>query len=53
MPTVSLTLPVHTDRMVSNYAVLVTGQLSMEIVEVLGEIGKLFGLLNEDAVRLQ
>lgn len=32
--------------------VLVTGQLSNEIVEIMAEIGRLFGMLNEDVVKL-
>ncbi|EAW13801.1 uncharacterized protein ACLA_068280 [Aspergillus clavatus NRRL 1] len=32
--------------------ILVTGQLSTEIVEIMGEIGRLFGVLNEDVVKL-
>jgi hypothetical protein len=32
--------------------ILVTGQLSTEIVEIMEEIGRLFGVLNEDVVKL-
>ncbi|KAH8434764.1 FUSC family protein [Aspergillus melleus] len=32
--------------------ILVTGQLSVEIEEIMGEVGRLFGVLNEEAVRL-
>lgn len=31
---------------------LVTGQLSNEIMEIMEDIGKLFGVLNEDVVKL-
>lgn len=31
---------------------LVTGQLSNEIVEIMAEISRLFGALNEDVVKL-
>ena len=33
--------------------VLVTGQLGSEIVELVGEISSLFGVLNEDVIELQ
>jgi hypothetical protein len=33
--------------------VLVTGQLGNEIVEIIGEISRLFGVLNEDVIELQ
>lgn len=32
--------------------VLVTGQLSKEIMEIIGDIGELFGVLSEDVVQL-
>lgn len=32
--------------------VLVTGHLSNEIVEIMAEIGRLFGMLNDDVVKL-
>lgn len=32
--------------------VLVTGQLSQEIMEIIAEIGQLFGVLSEDVVQL-
>lgn len=32
--------------------VLVTGQLSNEITEIIAEIGQLFGVLSEDVVQL-
>ena len=32
---------------------LVTGQLCNEILEVISEVSKLFGVLNEDALKLQ
>ena len=33
--------------------VLVTGQLGSEIIELVGEISSLFGVLNEDVIELQ
>jgi hypothetical protein len=33
--------------------VLVTGQLGSEINELVGEISRLFGVLNEDVIELQ
>lgn len=38
----------YTNRVI----VLVTGQLSIEIEEIMAEIGRLFGVLNEDVVQL-
>lgn len=35
-----------------NIIALVTGQLSTEIMAIMGEIGKLFGVLNEEVVKL-
>lgn len=32
--------------------VLVTGQLSQEIMEIIAEIGQLFGVLSEDVMQL-
>ena len=34
-------------------AVLVTGQLGSEIIELIGEISKLFGVLIDDVIELQ
>ena len=34
------------------YLVLVTGQLSKEISEILADIGQLFGVLSEDVLQM-
>lgn len=35
------------------FLVLVTGQLGSEIVEIIGEISRLFGVLRDDVIELQ
>lgn len=42
----------NTDLVRLAILVLVTGQLSNEIMEIIAEIGRLFGVLSEDVVQL-
>lgn len=62
MRTVLCFMPIVSISLVSSYMqyniltlvllVLVTGQLSNEITEIIAEIGQLFGVLSEDVVQL-
>lgn len=55
MPMVGFPLMVNMPSLDANLGptVLVTGQLGSEIIELVGEISSLFGVLNEDVIELQ
>jgi len=52
MHIVSLPFPPFGSSSADERSVLVTGQLSKEINEIITEIGQLFGVLSEDVVQL-